>query len=285
MRISLDIGRRYSKIYTAGTSFKFRTTCEFISDTAYNMTKYDSIKIDGKSYILEQGSTIVNDDKSIDEVYFVTFIYSLARVAYSTGKTDFEVATGLPVDHYKSYAKNIINKFKDTSYAITYKGKMFTVNVKSVEVYPEAALCSTESDVLVVDIGGLTVDATLFEDNELKAYKSYELGTNKLYGYISNDLNKKYGAMFSDEEIEKALQKGFLIIKNKKEYINFTNYKKSFLLKILSSLRADFQTSNLIIEFIGGGSLLYADIIKKHFDIDIDTDSQFLNAKAFYRGN
>ena len=280
--VGIDVGRSNTKMICNGYSDIFKT-CSLLKNNSFESE--NSIIIDGKKYIVgKEGNSLSNDNKADDFVFNTCLLYGLSKLE----DISFNIVSGLPITHYMKYKDDIEAKYTNSIYEIeymkNYKKNYKIINIENLMIVPEGIFCINDddgSDVLVIDIGGFTVDVALYKDYKLINATTYDLGVRKLYGYITDELNKTYSGGYDTNDIERYVEKNKIILDNQWQDFDFTMYRASFLEKIISTIRDDFGWKKTIKKFIGGGSKVYEDLLN-HNGLQVSKSSIYENAMAFY---
>lgn len=289
--VGADIGRCNSKIYCGpNQKFLYKSTATIVqcSDEPNSITvcshEYNSNNESAKNTRYEigkRGNFISNDDKSKDDVFHACLMYGLSKI-----ENEFvDISIGLPIDHYKLYKNNLKEKYHSKDYIISdCNNKDKLIRIANCIVCPEARYClgNDESNTtLIVDIGGLTLDIALFEDNEVVYTRTHELGVHQLYLQIAEKFSKSYGDYYTINDIEQAVRSNKIIKDNKLVEYDFTKYRIEFLKGIISVIRKEIGWGKHIPKFVGGGSIVFKDILGiKGFVVN--DECIFTNAIGFY---
>lgn len=226
-----------------------------------------------KYYTLTEQRIPYMRDKTIDERFFILTLFAigmeLEQKTKSPSKTIFEVELpiGLPPKHYGSLYKKFEAYFKrEEIISFIYHEKEYNIYMNKVFAFPQdyaAAMTiyqeiSNYSKVIVIDIGGFTLDYLLVKNGtaDLSVCDSLENGVIKLYHIISSRINSEYDILLEDFDIDCILKKqmtqfSFAVIEN---VLNITQSFTEDLLGILRERGIDLKS--LYTVFVGGGSLL-----------------------------
>jgi plasmid segregation protein ParM len=177
---------------------------------------------------------------------------------------NIQLVTGLPIEYFKSQKQELIQSLEGNTINIVFNDipKRFTIT-KCI-VFPQSAglfiLNPNEfenNDNIVLDIGGLTVDVSVFSDLKLTKSGTYELGMLKLYDKIAQAIKAEYEVSYDSLAAEKII-KTKKIIKNGKG-IDVTKLIDNILKKhtdlIIMNVKNGFKEYNTCNRFfIGGGA-------------------------------
>lgn len=284
MIIGVDCGYTYTKT-SEGIIFP---SCISTNDDI--LGKSDYLIVDGKKYSIGEGKLNIELNKTNTEVTKVCMLYSLA--ASLEYDEEFYVVTGLPIGQYKSQ-KDQFKEFllSNDINIVNINGVDRTIIINDVEIFPQAAgsLYGYESDtnnVIIVDIGGRTVDICYFKTinntRKLVNYSTILEGTISMYSDIVKSVNQRYGTNLQIEDGEQILSKGFRIYGKPVNTDFLEPILEDHVSSIVKELRLNYpiETTDMIIT--GGGAYLYHSRIKnviKHADIMLN--AQFSNAIGF----
>ena len=230
------------------------------------------IKFQDKYYTLSSKRNTYTRDKTKNENCFVLTLFAIAREVLEDGKyepeMDIDLAVGLPPEHYSLLKDKFAKYFKDFGEHIEfeYNEKYFSINIKSVMVFPQAfsAIVSKPSNLknysrtYIVDIGGYTTDVLLLANGkpDLSYCRSLELGIITMNNTIKGRVSTAYDLQIDEEHIYDVLTDKPTILND--EVKNFIREEaEKHAENILDNLREqgiDLKANPAI--FAGGGSLL-----------------------------
>ena len=230
------------------------------------------IKFQDKYYTLSSKRNTYTRDKTKNENCFVLTLFAIAKEVLEDGKyepeMDIDLAVGLPPEHYSLLKDKFAKYFKDFCEHIEfeYNEKYFSINIKSVMVFPQAfsAIVSKPSNLknysrtYIVDIGGYTTDVLLLANGkpDLSYCRSLELGIITMNNTIKGRVSTAYDLQIDEEHIYDVLTDKPTILND--EVKNFIREEaEKHAENILDNLREqgiDLKANPAI--FAGGGSLL-----------------------------
>lgn len=232
----------------------------------------DFLYYKNKYYTLTEQRIPYMRDKTIDERFFILTLFAigmeLEQKTYLS-KTVFEVELpiGLPPKHYGSLYKKFESYFKrDEIIHFIYHEKEYNIYLKRAVAFPQdyaAAMTifqniSKHSKVIVIDIGGFTLDYLLIKNGvaDLSVCDSLENGVIKLYHAISSKINSEYDILLEDFDIDCILKKQNTQF-HPSVIEGVLNITQSFTEDLLGILRErGIDLKSLYTLFIGGGALL-----------------------------
>ena len=179
------------------------------------------IKFQDKYYTLSSKRNTYTRDKTKNENCFVLTLFAIAKEVLEDGKyepeMDIDLAVGLPPEHYSLLKDKFAKYFKDFGEHIEfeYNEKYFSINIKSVMVFPQAfsAIVSKPSNLknysrtYIVDIGGYTTDVLLLANGkpDLSYCRSLELGIITMNNTIKGRVSTAYDLQIDEEHIYDVL--------------------------------------------------------------------------------
>ena len=279
MRISVDTGNKQIKtphcIFPAGLMEHDRKP-EFGTDVlAYN----------GKYYTITNKRIPYMRDKTQDDRYFILTLFAIGYELQSQGIEGsdeilaIDLLCGLPPAHFGSLSSAYETYFSRGVIDFSLNGQVFHIMICKVSVFPQAMaiiarqlkIIQSHSHVLVIDIGGYTVDVLQVINGQLdlSVCDSLEYGTIKFYNKVISEINSRYDMMLDETYIDAvfldpqhcSLKEPIRnrILQMAQDYVNdFLNHlrEQGFLLK-----------SNYVI-FAGGGSVLFSSFIQQSRELD-----------------
>jgi plasmid segregation protein ParM len=204
-------------------------------------------------------------------------------MSYNTD--NINLVTGLPIAYYSKQKQSLIKELQAKEVLMKYNGisKLFTIN--KCLVFPQSAGLFVlypdlfKGDVIVIDIGGMTVDVSYFEGLKLIKYATYPLGMLKLYGKLIQEVNAIYGLNLDILDAEKIIRNG-LCIDNMNVGYNVAAALAEHAEEILRPIKLEFPYKTAQKINIGGGAEALRDYLSKgSFYPD---NNIFANADAFY---
>ena len=278
MIISVDTGNKKMKTENC----EFNSGVEILNTLPGELEEV--IEYEGKYYVTTNRRISYMEDKTADERYFILTLFAIAKeLSYreknegllSQTLQEIELLVGLPPAHYGRLRK----KFRDYFYRngavveFCYKGIPYRIVFKEVKVYIQAyaAYCllagkkrlSVVPKVLLIDIGGFTVDYMLLRFGQLEMeYDSLENGVIRLYNSIKAAIRQKYSILLDEEDIDNIiLERGGVYKTELKERVR--EVAIGYVTELLGKFRElgiDFNTTQTV--FLGGGAILMAEFVQ-----------------------
>lgn len=290
--LGVDIGNHNIK-----TSEKiiFRSAFEEF-DYKHEILNDDVILYKGKKYVIGKGgfdNTKVKSEKKNTVPLLLNAIYQSIASSY----LNLRLVVGLPLEHHKN--KALIKDIKDM-YTGVFEFKYISgdnevdvmYDVKEVLVFPEGlgAFYSLNEDmdgrdVLLIDIGGGTVNIALFSDGEYEDSITMQEGTNDIYRQITSRANyENTGAAFEVEHILKYMKRGKIKWDGKTDNMEYVDQIISkFSSDIENEIKGKFPLyKSYEIMLSGGGADLLKDGLDRYLDFEVIPNNIFANAIGFY---
>jgi hypothetical protein len=255
MIVAVDAGKHSTK--SKGKSLKVLRSKVDERDSVMDFTGNTyKVVYDGKYYVVGEGAETWDFDVcKRKECHKVAVLVSLAL----QDAQDVDLAVGVPLSQYGD--KDAYSAFYKGTHCIDVNGKPYRINVKSVRAYPESigAVINNvdifgERTVGVIDIGGLNVNACIYESLVPSMASSVTLneGGNIINANIRRALNSELGANYQEYEISN-LQRS----PNPQAKLIANEALNSRLKRLLLDLKSyGWNIGQIPLYFTGGGSLL-----------------------------
>jgi plasmid segregation protein ParM len=287
MIVGVDVGYSHTKVYSSRGADIFLSTFE--EGTNDVNKKAIKIEFEGKEYTIASPTGAFSTDlNKINDLNFRLCLYTaIARQMKSDTVAEIQLVTGLPAEYYKSQKQELINSLEGLKVNIILNGQPKRFTITNCLVFPQSAGLfilnpgKFEGDNIVIDIGGLTVDVSLFDDMTLTRTGTYELGMLKLYDKIIQTVKAEYEVSYDVLKAEQIIKTKQII--DNGEVIDVTdlvnrvlrNHTDSIIMNVKNGFK-EYDTSRR--NFIGGGSYMLRDYLPGI----INSEDIYTNAKAFY---
>lgn len=283
--IGVDKGTTYTK---TNKNLCIRSTIRRFRESDVLLDDKIIVEYKNQKYIVgEKGNYSTDLMKS---QHHNTKLFGLLAIGLSHPNDDriyTDMVTGLPIGLYSSQKRAMKELFFDSYNDIKINGKHQIIRIEQVEVFPEFAGAfysqNEYSDALIIDIGGLSVDTSLFQNKKLKHYSTYAMGIMKLYSKVANYINSKYDLSKTEWDIEELINDG-LYIYGEKVDMGLDTLAFEHTKEIIERLSLEYDLKSIRHVLLTGGA---AEWIEKYFKKDIPQiktlpDSQFTNAVGYY---
>lgn len=283
--IGVDKGTTYTK---TNKGLCIRSTIRNFRESDVVLDDKIIVEYNGQKYIVGEKGYYSTDLMKSQHQY--TKLFGLLAIGLSHPNDEriyTDIVTGLPIGLYSVQKKAMKELFLDSFNEIRINGKRQIIKIDRVEVFPESAGAfysqSEYEDALIIDIGGLSVDTSLFQNKKLKKYSTYSMGSMKLYSKIANNINSKYDLSKTEWDIEELIDDG-LYIYGQKVDICLDEMAIEHTKEIIERLSLEYDLKSIRNVLLTGGA---AEWLKKYFIKDIPQiktlpESQFTNAIGYY---
>jgi plasmid segregation protein ParM len=287
MILGIDVGYSNTKVWGKNGTDIFLSTIE----EGTNEVNKKAIKVEYKGVEYTIGSTTGNFSTDLNKIHDPIFrlcLYTAIARQMKDTSADINLVTGLPAEYFKVQKQELIDSLEGKTINIVLNNEPKRFTIKKVLVFPQSAglfILNPQdfenNDNVVIDIGGVTVDISVFSDMSLLKTGTYELGMLKLYGKIVQAIKSEHSVSYDVLAAEKII-KTKKIIKDGK-IIDISDLLNNVLKKhselIIRNVKNDFSEYDTSIRnFIGGGSYT----LRSYLPVDIKKDDIYTNAKAFY---
>lgn len=275
------------------------TNCPpFISGLKESRTKpfgKDILEYQGKYYILSNQRIPYKRDKTEDEKFFILTLFAIAReLEFRNGFTKnilpVGLGVGLPPAHYGTLYKSFEEYFKRGMVTFTYNGREQSIYLNEIRCYPQAYAAAITilnelvdyNKVMIVDIGGFTVDYMLMREGEaeLSVCDSLEKGIITLYNQISEKINAEFDVLLEEADIDAVLEGKKTVYSEDIISIVFAMAEDFVedLFNILREIHLDLKSG--VAVFVGGGGMRLKNVIEASGKIGKAIFVEDINANA-----
>ena len=213
--ITIGVDHGYAAMKTAHCSFPSGLAeYEHEPYTQKNVLCYD-----GKYYVVGSGRQPLQQDKTVDENYYLLTLAAIAKeIAYRNAPTTTPVilAAGLPLTSFgrekKAFRAYLLREGKPVSFL--YEGISYETSVQDVKLFPQgyAAILQhsdllNEPSVILADIGGWTVDIMRLDNRipNASSCRSLELGMIRCLDEIAEQVRRSFNLSLTSVQIENVL--------------------------------------------------------------------------------
>ena len=306
-KIGIDIGNKNLKVCgEAGFPHEIPVAYEEIKEDEYYRettgTETEKVFYNGKYYFVglqcNRGLPQNKGSKSVREVANMFKLVGIARemrrVGVNNNKGEFYVVTGTPVEDYDAYVQDYIDLMKTpgSDYEkIELNGVEYQIKVLDVDVTKQSACVAPtipnwkESEFILVDFGGGTLDVAHFKNGVRIMYRTLGFPLNEALSELRNELNI-YGLGLPRAN---ALDSGFIKImedvvmegkyrnvttiqvgEEKKDLKEFSNmWLQNKVDTIIEDIKirlnlSETDSKSIPVYYIGGGAKLLNEILTKN---------------------
>ncbi len=292
--IIIGIDHGYAAIKTVNFTFPSGVT-EFETPPPVNQ---GLLEIDGKYYVCGSGRQPLLKDKATNENYWLLTLAALAKeVSFRADGDTAEViiAAGLPLTGFGKDKEAFRNYLLRNAEPIIYKfeEREFCIQIKDVFLLPQGFsaiaanmhLLSNEPSVVIIDIGGWTVDVMRMDNKKVDttSCRSLELGVIRCMDEIKEQVRRVFGLSLTDSQVQAIISDEPCSIPGLAREL-VVRHGQMYVDRLLSEIaECGFDLQALPAVFLGGG----ASIVKPRVTARVGlcgpiflTDAA-INAKAF----
>ena len=214
MNIGIDHG--YYAIKTR--HFSFPAGISEYSHEPY--TLQNTLEYGGKFFVCGTGRQPILRNKMENENYYLLTLAAIAKEIQQRGaKTECSVtiAAGLPLAGFGREKKSFREYLRPSSQPVSFQfeGNPYEVTIEDVKLFPQGysalmihpELLQNEPSVLLMDIGGWTVDLMRLDNNVPNAAtcRSLELGMIRCIDEVKEQVRRDVGLSVTDAQVERVL--------------------------------------------------------------------------------
>lgn len=251
----------------------------------YNIGSKGVVEHNGNKYQIGVGKIDVEILKSKRNT-LPLFLYALDK---STTMDKVKVVVGLP--KYQLDEDAYVNEIKDRFIGkFTFKcdGKDREIEVLDCTIFPEGMGAYytinkdlSDKDVIIIDIGGSTINILFFSNGEFIKAETLSFGSLNLLNDVRTEVLKIHGGRHSMDQVAKYMQRGRVgKTDDTMKYVSALAQKYIDELKTLIAL--EFSTEGQEIYLSGGGVEVFGDCLIENFgDVNLICDYLHANANGF----
>ncbi|WP_297639241.1 ParM/StbA family protein [uncultured Clostridium sp.] len=286
MKLGIDVGYSHTKVFGEGIEFSFKSTIE---EGSLDIGGSIVVEFEGTTFTVgEENGLYATEINKMHSLNFKVCLYTaIAKAMKNKTTEEIQLVTGLPAQYYAEQKEELIKELQGKKVTITLNDKPKRFTITDVIVFPQSAgvlLLNPEKlvgDVCIIDIGGFTVDLSYFNNKKLRKLNTLELGMNVLANTLVQKIKAKYEVSYDVLKVDDILNSKEIIKDGKSINIEslIDEVLKGHANLIDNRLKGiqEFNISKRI--YVGGGSLR----LSKFIDSEVDEDTVFTNAKAYYK--
>ena len=290
--VGLDLGNHNIK---SSSRIIFKSAYEEY-DYKHEILNDDILMYGDRKYVIGKGEFDNTKVKSQKRNTVPLFLNALYKTLNGAEYADINVIVGLPLSQHQN--KEIIRETKEKYQGLfefkhisngVVKDILYNVDVK---IFPEclgAFYSLTEDmegrDVLLIDIGGGTINIALFVDGEYEDSITLPFGTIDILRKIADKARDgKKGADFTPEDMIKYLKRKKILWEGKIDDMYYVDgILEDFSNAIMNEIKGKFPLyKSYEIMLSGGGVELLQDKLEDHINFEVVPDNIFANAIGFY---
>lgn len=263
MNIGIDHG--YYAIKTR--HFSFPAGIAVYSHEPY--TLQNTLEYGGKFYVCGTGRQPILRNKTENDNYYLLTLAAIAREIKQRGENtecSVTLAAGLPLagfgrekKFFREYllrsSQPVCFKFEGVPYKITIEDvKLFPQGYSAIAIHPE--LIQNEPSVLLIDIGGWTVDLMRLDNGVPNAStcRSLELGMIRCIDETKEQVRRDVGLSVTDAQVERVLA-GKPCSMDEKARSIIRRQGRLYTERLLSAvMESGFDLKAIPVVMLGGGA-------------------------------
>lgn len=240
---------------------------------------------EGQNYMPTSNRITYLKDKSVDDRYYLLTLLAIGKeiqhrekgIYIPSRERKVDLLVGLPPAHYGAQRKKFREYFFRDGKPVefSYMNRDYKITFSDVKVYIQGYAAyfllsyqkklSTYPKVLLIDIGGITVDYMILRYGRVdRAFMdSLEEGVIRMYQKIKAGIRKKYDLFLEESDIDDIIWNRIDKYDNgiQQRVKEIVHDHVVELLGLFRELGIDFKTTMTV--FSGGGSILLADAIEE----------------------
>ena len=245
----------------------------------------EALMFQDKYYRLSHERNVYLPDKTLDDRYYLLTLFAIAKELEKLRQSrpfipgeliSMELVVGLPPLYYRSQYK----KFRDYFYRegrlvhFAYMGRSYRLAFSNVYVHMQTYAAylylakelklSTYPKVLMIDIGGYTLDYMLLEKGIIlwNYTDSTGKGVISMYQRVNKGIREKFDLDLKENDIDSVLKEESCMYGEaiRKRVIEIVTEHVEEILGMFRECRIDLRSAMTI--FVGGGSILLSKIIE-----------------------
>ena len=254
-----------------------------------NFTGDNKIIFNGKTLFVGEGEFNTDWNKSRKDI---TIPLLFSAIYKSSNDNINKIVVGLPINQYKSH-KAELKELIENNKCATINNRQLIID--EIEIAPEGAASYYNlsqlniqkignNQLIIVDLGGLTTDITLFINNKIANVLTVPVGILKIYQDVITYINTNYTQNLVLEDAEFIIKDG-LILRGKKIDVSFIScILKRHFDSLYKELQLKFNVDKGYVYLTGGGSLLLQYAFKNRLNnVIVSDDCLFDNSIGFKR--
>lgn len=266
--LAIDLGN-----YNIKTSEDFMAISTFVEGEVLNPQGEEVLIFDGKTYMMEKGS-FDNEYNKSKKNYKPNLLYAISNSVQKDVKT-LDLVLGVPVDNI-GITKQFQDELQGKEFEWALNGVSRSIKINRVATVGEGISAfytlnrlKRLSPIILVDIGGRTVNVIIFENGKLKDKFTISMGMINLYDSIAAKENST-GNRYKAEQIYNLIERG--IIEDTAEQ------EELFIEQIMNEIKRRVDANLYDVIFSGGGSVA----LESHLEAigEIIDDGLFSNVKG-----
>lgn len=254
MILTVDLGN-----YNINTCEDVMFPATFTVGAPENPIGEEIITIDGIDYCMAKEGAFDYEFNKNKKNYKPNLFYAIYK---STDETEIDLVLGIPVENF-GVASNFKEDLEGKEFEFKINGQDKKIKINRVAVVGEGIssyyMLKKEQrenrSVMIVDIGGRTINLATFKNGRLEYKKQINKGMIDLYEVIKSRHNSINGDNLETEQIDYLIQQGHVKIEKEDEF--------NFVESIFNAIKLVANRDYYDIYFTGGGAIRLEDTLKE----------------------
>lgn len=254
MILTVDLGN-----YNVNTSEDVMFPATFTVGAPENPIGEEIITIGDTDYCMAKESAFDYEFNKNKKNYKPNLFYAIHK---STDETEIDLVLGIPVENF-GVAGNFKEDLEGKEFEFKINGENKKIKINRVAVVGEGIssyymLKKEQRDnksVMIIDIGGRTINVATFKSGRLEYKKQINKGMIDLYDSIKSRHNSINGDNLETEQIDYLIQQGHVEV-NKEDELSFVN-------SIFNAIKPVANRNYYDVYFTGGGSIRLEHTLKE----------------------
>lgn len=313
VNVAVDSGKGFSKFLVRDAVTKeykksvFPTKIQKVNNIGFDLsTNSYQVEYDGEIYLVgDMLTNLVNTDltKKTQEHLLCIYLSVVNAIKMSNSKKvgiyRVNLSLNTPLTIFKNkrlkdeYELFIRQNGETIHFAVNGEHFLFKIQnlfllqegIGSLFLRPDYK----NKNVVQIDIGTLNVTVNSFFSliPQFDSNFSNSYGINLLFSTLRERLSMDYGVTVHYKDLEQIIKERVLIVEGEKmldSSVIIEEIMDNHAKQIIASVKAQVSLNNTEIAFVGGGSILLYEQLKKLVpNATFETDPQFCSLKSFYR--
>lgn len=258
--LAVDLGNWNTK-----TNKRVVFESRYSGEKLQNRLNENIIEYNGNEYFMEKASWDKEFNKA-NKNYMPNLLYAIYRSFPNEDKLKLNIVLGLPLTQL-ALKEKLKEQLADKTFDFKFNGKEKTVSICKVGVVAEGFSSiftipdSERDDILLIDIGGRTINIIEYYDNRPQKKETLTYGIFEFYQAVL-ETQSALGKNLTIEDMRRVVSKGWI----NQEYI--TPCKEELVRRIKNDIKQNFKIDMFNIYFTGGGSAILRDELDKEFMLE-----------------
>lgn len=252
--LAVDLGN-----YNINTSEDVMFPATFTVGEVHNPIGEEIVTIGEETYCMAKECAFDYEFNKSKKNYLPNLFYAIHK---STEESEIDLVLGIPVENlgvatdFKSDLEGKEFNFKVNNDERTIKINKVAVVGEGISSYYMLSKEQRENkDVMIVDIGGRTINVVTFRNKRIEHKKQINMGMINFYEDVKTRHNSIKGDNLETEQMYSYIKKGMVEVDHKDE-LTFVN-------KMFNAIKPVAEKDFYDVYFTGGGSITLEDTLKE----------------------